>query len=250
LEANIFGTPFLFWVIAFMAIVILGVSKGGIKGISVILITMLVYVYGGRGSTGVLMPLLIAADLMAITYYRKDVQWKYLVMMMPAMIVGVLVGTAIGKDLPEELFKNAMVLIIIFSVLILLYWEKYPPKKIPDNWFFSSAMGLAAGITTMIGNLAGPFANVYFLSMRLPKNEFIGTVAWLFFMINVFKLPIHIFYWKTVNSESIMQSVSLVPALVIGFGLGVWLVTKIKDHWYRKMVIMVTGVAAVILLFR
>jgi len=222
-EANIFGTPIFMWLIAFVAIIILGVSKGGIKGISVILVTMLVYVYGGRTSTGVLMPLLIAADL---------------------------VGTYIGKDLPEDLFKQAMIAIIIFSVLILLYWEKYPPKQIPDNWFFSSAMGLAAGVTTMIGNLAGPFANIYFLSMRLPKNEFIRTVAWLFFMINIFKLPIHIFYWKSVNSESILQSFSLIPALLTGFTLGAWLVTKIKDHWYRKMVIGATGIVALLLLFK
>lgn len=250
MEANIFGTPIFMWLIAFVAIIILGVSKGGIKGISVILVTMLVYVYGGRTSTGVLMPLLIAADLMAITYYRKNVRWKFLGKMLPAMVIGVLVGTYIGKDLPEDLFKQAMIAIIIFSVLILLYWEKYPPKQIPDNWFFSSAMGLAAGVTTMIGNLAGPFANIYFLSMRLPKNEFIGTVAWLFFMINIFKLPIHIFYWKSVNSESILQSFSLIPALLTGFTLGAWLVTKIKDHWYRKMVIGATGIVALLLLFK
>jgi uncharacterized membrane protein YfcA len=86
--------------------------------------------------------------------------------------------------------------------------------------------------------------------MRLPKNEFIGTVAWLFFMINIFKLPIHIFYWKSVNSESILQSFSLIPALLTGFTLGAWLVTKIKDHWYRKMVIGATGIVALLLLFK
>lgn len=238
------------WLVGFAAIIILGVSKGGVKGISPILITMLVFVYGGRGSTGVLMPMLIVADLMAITYYRKDVQWKYLIKMLPAMIVGVLIGTLIGKDLSEEIFRQSMVGIILISVIILLYWERNPPDKIPDNWFFSSALGLAAGVTTMIGNLAGPFANIYFLSMRLPKNAFIGTTAWLFFMINIIKLPLHIFVWETVNSESIKQSISLVPALFIGFMIGVSLVKKIKDKNYRKMIIIITGIGALILLFK
>jgi len=247
---QIFGTPLLLWLVAFAAINILGISKGGIKGISVILITLLVYVYGGKHSTGVLMPLLIAADLLAIAYYRKHVKWNYLLKMMPAMIVGVLIGTIIGKDLPELWFKNAMIAIILFSVIILLYWEKNPPEEVPDNWIFSSSLGLAAGITTMIGNLAGPFANIYFLSMRMPKNEFIGTAAWLFFIINLVKLPLHVFIWETVNVGSIQQSVSLLPALVIGFLLGVNLVKRIKEHSYRKMIIIITGIGALALFFR
>jgi len=238
------------WLVGFAAIIILGISKGGVKGISPILITMLVFVYGGRDSTGVLMPLLIVADLMAITYYRKDVQWKYLIKLMPAMLVGVLIGTLVGKELSEVLFKQCMVAIILISVVILLYWERNPPEKIPDNWFFSSALGLAAGVTTMIGNLAGPFANIYFLSMRLPKNAFIGTTAWLFFMINLVKLPLHIWVWETVNYDSIKQSVSLVPALFIGFLIGVSLVKLIKDKNYRKMIILITGIGALILLFK
>jgi len=137
-EANIYGTPLLMWLVAFSAIVILGVSKGGIKGISVILVTMLVFVYGGRISTGILMPLLIAADLMAITYYRKDVKWKYLIMMMPAMVLGVVIGTLIGKNMPEEVFKKAMILIIIFSVLIRLYWEKTTEECL--HWYCGMAI--------------------------------------------------------------------------------------------------------------
>ncbi len=247
---QIFGTPLIMWLLAVSAVIILGVSKAGIKGISIILVTIMVFVYGGKNSTGILMPLLISADILAITYYRKYVQWKYLIKLLPAMVVGVFIGTFIGKDLPEVLFKQSMIAIILFSVAILLYWEKNPPKEVPDNWFFSSFLGLAAGITTMIGNLAGPFANIYFLSMRMPKNAFIGTAAWLFFIINLIKLPLHAFVWGTVNAESIKQTVSLIPAMFVGFILGASLVTRIKDDSYRKMIIIITGIGALILLIR
>lgn len=247
---EILGTPILMWMIAFASIIILGVSKAGIKGISIVMITSMVFVYGGKGSTGVLMPLLIMADILAITYYRKHVQWKYLLKLLPAMVVGVLIGTYIGKDLPEDFFKLSMIGIILFSVGLLLYWEKNPPKEVPDNWFFSSFLGLAAGVTTMIGNLAGPFANIYFLSMRMPKNEFIGTAAWLFFIINLIKLPLHIFVWETVNTESILQTASLVPAMMIGFMLGVAWVKRIKEHSYRQLIIIITGLGALVLLLK
>ena len=116
--------------------------------------------------------------------------------------------------------------------------------------WFSSIAGFLAGFTTMIGNLAGSFANIYFLAMRLPKNEFIGTAAWLFFIINVFKLPFHIFVWKTVTVDSLVINAFLIPGIVIGFLIGVALVKKINDKLYRNFIFVVTALGALIILFR
>jgi len=111
-------------------------------------------------------------------------------------------------------------------------------------------MGIMAGITTMIGNLAGAFSNIYFLAMRLPKNHFIGTAAWLFFFINLFKLPFHIFVWKTINAESLRVFILLIPGLLLGLGSGVFLVKKITDRFFRKMILILTAFGALVLLFK
>jgi hypothetical protein len=66
-----------------------------------------------------------------------------------------------------------------------------------------------AGITTMLGNLAGAFSNLYFLAMRLPKNHFIGTSAWLFLVINLFKLPFQVLYWKNITISSLQTDLVL-----------------------------------------
>ena len=102
----------------------------------------------------------------------------------------------------------------------------------------------------MIGNLAGSFANIYFLAMRLPKNEFIGTAAWLFFIINVFKLPFHIFVWETVTVNSFMLNLLLIPGIVLGFFTGVSLVKRINNSNYRKFIFVVTAIGALIILLR
>ena len=111
-------------------------------------------------------------------------------------------------------------------------------------------MGILAGITTMIGNLAGAFSNIFFLAMRLPKNEFIGTAAWLFFIVNVFKLPFHVFVWKTITPETLMINLKLAPAIFIGLFIGVRLVKIIKDDFYRKMILVLTAVGAMLILIR
>jgi len=121
---------------------------------------------------------------------------------------------------------------------------------VPTNRIFSNSIGLLAGFTSMIGNLAGPFSSIYFLAMRLPKNEFIGTAAWLFFAINVFKLPFHIFVWETVTFKSLSLNLLLIPAVVLGFYIGVKLVKFINNEQYRKFILIVTAIGAALIFLK
>jgi len=238
------------WVSVFFAVFLLGMAKSGIKGIGIIIVVILAFVFGEKSSTGILLPLLISADIFAVTYYNKHTKWSYIKKLMPWMVVGVLVGVWMGNDVSEEIFKKMMAVIIIGSVLIMFYIENRKAINIPNNIWFSSSSGFLAGFSTMIGNLAGPISNIYFLAMRLPKNEFIGTAAWLFFIINLFKLPFHIFVWKTITRETLVLNSVMIPVIVIGFYLGVSIVKLISNINYRKLILIVTALGGFILLFR
>lgn len=238
------------WVAIAFATFVLGLSKSGIKGIGIVIILVLAFVFGEKASTGILLPMLIVADIFAVVYYNKHAQWNYIKKLMPAMVIGVLVGVWVGNDISEELFKRIMAIIIIGSVFIMFYTERKPLNDVPNNVFFASSMGFLAGFSTMVGNLAGPIANIYFLATRLPKNEFIGTAAWLFFIINVFKLPFHFFVWHTVNTESLILNSVLIPFVIIGFFLGAYMVKMISNLNYRRFILIVTAIGGVIMLFR
>jgi len=213
-----------------------------------LVVTGFALVYDAKNSTGVLMPLLIVGDIFAVTYYKRHVQWNYIVKLIPWMIAGVLIGVVGGKFISESIFKYGMAGIILFSVALMWYWENKKDKAIPSHWTFASAMGILAGFTTMVGNLAGAFSNIYFLAMRLPKNTFIGTAAWLFFIINTFKIPFHIWSWETINSTSILKSIELVPFVLLGLFSGVVIVKKIKDDGYRKLILLFTALGGIAIL--
>jgi uncharacterized membrane protein YfcA len=121
---------------------------------------------------------------------------------------------------------------------------------IPESPFFSVTTGLVAGFTTMIGNLAGAFANLYFLAMRIPKNDFIGTTAWLFLCINLFKFPFQVLVWKNINWTSLFADLLLAPALALGFWGGMYIVRSIKETHYRKLVLLLTLVGCIVMLLR
>ena len=238
------------FVFAFLAAFILGISKAGVKGIAVLIVTLMALAFGGKSSTGMLMPLLIVGDIFAITYYHRHTQWNYLKVFLPWMMLGVLIGVIIGKDLPEKTFQMGMAVTILLTLSMLIWWEKKKVKTIPSHGSFGSFMGVMAGITTMIGNLAGAFSNIYFLAMRLPKNHFIGTAAWLFFLINLFKLPFHIFVWKTVTPESLKIFLILLPGTLLGLLTGVFFVHKISDAFFRKMILVLTSLGAIVLFLK
>ncbi|WP_026808782.1 sulfite exporter TauE/SafE family protein [Arenibacter latericius] len=241
---------FTAWVLAFTAVFILGISKAGIKGIAIIIVTLMALAFGAKESTGVLVPLLVVGDTFAVIYYNRHAQWKYVLAFLPWMILGILIGTAVGKDLPGNTFKIGMSVIILVTVLIMYWWDRKKSKHVPTHWAFAGFIGTIAGITTMIGNLAGAFSNIYFLAMRLPKNEFIGTAAWLFFIVNIFKLPFHIFIWKTITPDTLLINLKLVPGIILGLFIGVRLVKIIKDQFYRKMILILTAIGAFLILFR
>jgi len=225
-------------------------SKAGLKGIGILVVILLAFVYEAKASTGILLPMLIIADIIAVVYYRRAVQWDYLKRFLPWMIVGVLFGTYVGKGMPEEIFKKGMATIILISVLIMFAWERYDKSKIPDTLWFIGSMGFAAGFTTMIGNLAGAFSNIFFLASRIPKIEFIGTAAWLFFFINLFKLPFHIWSWKTIDLDTLYINLTLVPGIIVGFYIGLKIVDKFKEHHFRKFILVMTAIGAIAMICR
>jgi uncharacterized membrane protein YfcA len=102
----------------------------------------------------------------------------------------------------------------------------------------------------MLGNLAGAFSNLYFLAMRMPKNNFIGTAAWVFLVVNLFKLPFQVFYWKNITGTTLLTDLILVPALIVGFWIGVKIVSRIRDESYRKIVIVLTLIGAVFIFLK
>ncbi len=238
------------WVLVFLAAAILGLAKAGLKGIDMLNVTIMAMVFGGKVSTGVVLPLLCFADVMAVLYYKRHVQWQHFFKLLPWVIAGILIGVFVGKDVDEIIFRRIMAIIIVFTVIIMIWLELRKNPVVPHNKFFASGLGLASGFTTMLGNLAGAFANIYFLAMRMAKNDFIGTAAWLFLIINFFKLPFQIFYWKNITTTTLKIDLLLLPALAAGFWVGLKIVQRIQDDNYRKVVLALTFAGAIFIFFR
>ena len=238
------------WFLIALAACIIGLAKAGLKGIDMLNVTLMAIVFGGKASTGIVLPLLCCADIMAVMYYHRHAQWPLFWKLVPWMAAGILIGVYVGKDLNEAIFRKIMAIIIMLTVVIMIVLEWRKTVIVPGNKLFTAGMGLVSGFTTMLGNLAGAFSNIYFLAMQVSKNNFIGTAAWVFLAMNFFKLPFQIFYWKNITVTTLATDLMVLPALAIGFWAGLKIVARIKDDSYRKMVIVLTLIGAVFIFLR
>lgn len=247
---SLFQQSVINWILIAMAAFIIGIAKSGIKGIEMVNITIMAIVFGGKASTGVVLPLLCLADVMAVKYYHRHAQWSHFWKLLPWLAIGILVGVFVGKDLNEAVFRKIMAIIILVTVALLVLIEVSKNLKIPDNKLFAISMGLIAGFTTMLGNLGGAFSNIYFLATQMVKNDFIGTAAWIFLVINFFKLPFQVMYWHNISLASLKIDLLLLPALIAGFLAGIAIVAKIQDKSYRKIVFVLTVLGAIFIFFK
>ena len=248
---ELFGYSFSYagLMLLFLVAFFIGMAKTGVHGISMFAVPLLAIMFGGKHSAGLMLPMLIMADFFAVKYYHRHANWGYLLKLFPSAAVGVLVGTWLGNVIDDHVFRSVMSAIIFASLGIMLWMEKGNKESIPDYLWFALLMGLLGGVTTMIGNLAGSVMALYLLSMRLPKNEYIGTVAWFFLAINLFKVPFHVFSWQSINVDSFRLNLICLPFIALGAWCGIWLVKRIPEKYYRWLVIVMTGTASIIMLF-
>lgn len=224
-------------------------AKTGVHGAGMMAVPMLAIVFGGQLSSGVMLPILCLADIMGVIYYHRHASWQHLKKLFPWAALGTVVGTITGGYIDDQTFKLIMAITILVSVGIMIWMERGHKEDIPDNIWFAALCGVAGGFTSMVGNLAGSVMAIYFLSMRLPKNSFIGTSAWFFMVINWFKIPFHVFIWKTITWDTFLLDLATLPLIALGAWLGIVIVKRLSEGGYRWFVIGMTIVAAVFMLW-
>jgi uncharacterized membrane protein YfcA len=237
------------WILLAVCALFVGMSKVGIAGISMFYIPVLALIFGGKTSTGILLPMLMIADIFGVAYYHRHAEWKYLAKLLPWAFVGIGIGLWVGKVVNDEWFKNIIAVLVFAGVGIMLWREKQNRTDLfPHSWWFAAVMGVLGGFATMIGNVAGPIFAIYMLAMNLPKNAFIGTGAWFFLIVNFFKFPLQVWVWNNIGMKTIIMDLIMLPAIAAGAFLGIWIVRKIPDKTYRTFIVIVTVLSAFLLL--
>ncbi|MDR2138688.1 MAG: sulfite exporter TauE/SafE family protein [Tannerella sp.] len=242
-------TP-LAWGVLFLSAFLIGMSKTGIQGINMLMIPLMALAFGARPSTGVILPMLCFSDLLAVAYYRRSAEWKYIFRLLPSALGGFALALAVDSLVPPDRFRHLLAGCLAVVMIVMGRSEKGKKENSPaENRWYGPAFGLLGGFTTMIGNAAGPVMAVYLLSVKLPKYAFVGTGAWFFLIINWLKIPIQVFAWHNITVSSLLLNLYTVPFMLAGAVAGIYAVGKLPEKRFRSVITVVTVFSVLILLF-
>ena len=236
------------WIAWFAFGLCIGLAKAGFGGLASFTLPIIALIFTARAAIGLVLPVFIFADILAVLYYRRHAQWKYILKLLPWTLTGFATALLVDRLIPVQAFKYLMGSSIIVGLLVMVWNDRRgKDKPPPSSWWFSALFGTAGGFSSMVSNAAGSLIAVFLLSMRLPKNHYVGTTAWFFLINNVIKLPIYIFVWKVVNVQTILFDLTLVPLIVAGAVLGIFLVKKIPELLFRKLIMILTLFSTILL---
>jgi uncharacterized membrane protein YfcA len=249
------------WTLGAVAGYLVGVSKTAIPGVATPVVPFLAAVFGSRASVGIMVLMLICGDCFAIAWYRRHAQWGRLVGLLPWVLVGMGVGAVtlwvIGRLGSGRDYVGLLIgLLVLVMVVLHVLQRRIPAHLAPKSPAGTALTGIAAGFATTAANAAGPVMAIYFLAHRLTKEQFLGTAAWYFFIINVSKVPVYIALTAldpqdpVITLRSLTLVLTVAPALIGGAVTGRWILPRIPQRGFDAVVLVLAVGSAFYLIVR
>ena len=225
------------WLMACLAALSVGVSKAGFGGVGVIQVYLMAELFG-KASVGILLPMLVVADLSVFPAYRKHGSWGPVWTLLWPALLGMAGGFFLLGRMPDD-FAKPLIGVIILVMAVLQLVRKWRPERfsvLAKSKGYGSGAGVVAGFATMVANAAGPVFQLFLISRQIPKMELVGIGVRFFLLINLIKLPFTGGLGMT-TVDSLLFNLKLVPVILLGVLLGKWLLEKVSQKWFERIVL-------------
>jgi len=231
------------WLLGIFSAFMIGVAKTGAPGVGTMIAPLMVLTVGdARFAAAWTLPVLSTADVFAVAYWRRHAEARQLFALIPWVLAGI-VGGALALSLDEQIIRRIIGVIIVGMLLVYLWRRFSPTPQVAGNPAF---YGICTGFASTLANAAGPVMNLYLLTRKLPKEKFVATGAWFFFVVNLLKAPVYA--WHHLYSRaSLTFDLLMVPAVLAGAITGRWLIRHMRQDAFEVLVIALTAISCLFL---
>lgn len=226
-----------------------GFAKTGIATLGVFNAVLMMQAFPAKESVGMLLPMLIAADIAAVIVYRRHVLWRHLLPLLPWVLAGIAGGYMLLSAIDDALlrrFLGCMLLALVGIQLLKEYGRGGFRLPVPEAASFTAAMGVLAGFATTVGNVSGIVMSMYLLGKKLQKEVFVGTGAWFYLTVNLIKLPFFLDL-NMITERSLRINLWLLPAIAAGICAGVYVLPRVKQSQFQFAVLILGAAGAAVL---
>jgi len=172
--------------------VLVGLSKGGLGGPLPVALTvpLLSRIILPQQAVGIVLPLLMFADVFAVYFYWKEWDKRYLTYLLIPGLIGVAFGTFILKDIDEQTLKRIIGGFTLIAISFKILNDRIKSIQYQPQIWHGWLAGWASGFASALANVGGPPITVYLLLQKnMSPRKFIGTNTLFFTIINWTKLP-------------------------------------------------------------
>jgi len=231
------------WLLGAFSALSIGVAKTGLPGLGSFVAPLMVLTVGdARYAAAWTLPILSTADVFAVLFWRKHADARKLFSLIPWVAAGMVAG-ALALSLSEHVLRRIIGCIVVLMLVVHIVRRRNPQQQVAGS---PSFYGVVAGFASTIANAASPVMNMYLLSRKLPKEQFVATGAWFFLVINLAKVPIYSWH-HLFSGTSLRFDLLMVPAVVCGALAGLWIVHRVPQRLFDTMIVLLTGISAFVL---
>ena len=237
------------WTCAVLGAIMAGVSKTGVSGLGILAVALFAHVFpSSKQASGLILPLFIFGDILAVSSYRAHTQWFYLWKLFPWTAAGVVISYFALDRISDGATRTLVGTIIVLLAAISLWRRQGTGSGASLHWSAAVCVGILAGFVTLIANAASPLMAVYLVAMRLPKMQYVGTSAMFFLLLNLFKVPF-MASLGLITAASFTFNLLLLPAVLAGTLIGRWLLQRIEQRLFETLVLGLSAAAGLLLIF-
>jgi uncharacterized protein len=231
------------WTLGLLGSFLVGLGKAGVPGIANMAVVIYALIFtSAKASVGILVPILICGDVASVIIYRRYAHWKFVWMLLPWTICGVVIGFFAIDWISDKGIRQLIGISLVSMTLLhfcrkwqLKRLEKNKPDTLPHSPWFVGIIGVGGGFSTMVANAAGPVASLFFLAVGLRKMVFIGTIAWFFLIVNLIKVPFQVTL-GIINTSSLALSLKLASTTFLGAMIAPYIVKYIDQKMFDTLV--------------
>jgi uncharacterized membrane protein YfcA len=235
-----------FLIAAMLAVILVGLAKGGLSGLGALGTPLLALVVPPVPAAAILLPILITQDVVSIWSFRKSWDRWILGWMLPGALVGILIGWGFAASLREDAVMAALGAITLGFGLYRLWIERggrvVAASRSP-GWV-GSLFGVGLGFASEIAHAGGPPFQMWVAPRKLPHETFVSTGAILFGIVNWAKVPAYVAL-GAFTRETLIASAALLPLAIASTLAGVWVIRRINGRtFYTIAYVLMVGLGA------
>lgn len=227
-----------------------GLSKSGLGGtIGFLLTPMLTLLMPINKAVGLLLPILMLADVFTVAAYWRGWDAKKVWILLAGAVVGVTLATFVLTSFPPDWLRKGLGLLILVFVLYRVFEQRILRALVyePHNWHGVLA-GSVAGFTSTLAHAGGPPVTVYLMLQKVDPNVFIATSALFFAVLNWIKVPYY-YFGGLFDFVLLFRLIWLAPLAVVGVWAGRRLVKRVNRVWFDRIILALLFISGIVLLF-